>query len=132
MISASEIKNKALKKYSQYLQNLVAGISFERIVIPCDKKPSNDFKTWQMEKNDITASSKEERGYGYSIKWQTVNHKKLGRQGLPQEISFDTEEDLLKFIRKETEAQQFKKDIATLLTAFPLLTDWAKNSLTRS
>lgn len=126
MISASEIKNKALKKYSQYLQNLVAGISFERIVIPCDKKPSNDFKTWQMEKNDITASSKEERGYGYSIKWQTVNHKKLGRQGLPQEISFDTEEDLLKFIRKETEAQQFKKDIATLLTAFPLLTDWAK------
>lgn len=126
MISASEIKNKALKKYIQYLQNLVAGIPFERIVIPCDKKPSNDFEIWQMEQKDITASSKEKRGYGYSIKWQTVNHKKLGRQGLPLEISFDTEEDLLKFIRKETEVQQFKKDIATLLTAFPLLTDWAK------
>ena len=64
MISASEIKGKASKKYTQYLQNLVAGIPFKKIVIPCDKKPSNDFETWQMEQKDITASSKEKRGYG--------------------------------------------------------------------
>lgn len=62
MISASEIKNKALKKYSQYLQNLVAGISFERIVIPCDKKPSNDFKTWQMEKKTSRPLRKKNEG----------------------------------------------------------------------
>lgn len=126
MINASEIKNKAEKKYPKHLQHIVAGIPFERIVIPCDKTPSNDFSTFQKEIADLTAASKEKRGYGYTINWKTAKHKVLAKQGLPQEISFDTESDLLKFIRKESEVQQFRKDICELLTAFPILMEWAK------
>lgn len=126
MIKASEIKSKAEKRYFKYLQDLVAGTPFERIVIPCDKKPSDNFATYQLELKDIRNASKEKRGYGYSISWQTVKHKTLGTQDLPKEIAFDTEADLLKFIRKEAEVQQFRKDIGSILAAFPTLSDWAK------
>lgn len=126
MIKASEIKSKAEKRYPKYLQGIVEGIPFERIVIPCDKKPSGDFTAYQAELKDLCAASKEKRGYGYSISWQTVKHKVLGKQDFPKEIAFDTEADLLKFVRKEAEVQQFRKDIGSILTAFPTLTDWVK------
>ena len=71
MINASEIKNKAEKKYPKHLQHIVAGIPFEKIVIPCDKTPSNDFSTFQKEIADLTAASKEKRGYGYTINWNS-------------------------------------------------------------
>ncbi|EJW91975.1 hypothetical protein EVA_19929 [gut metagenome] len=126
MISPSEIKNKAEKIYLKYLRNIAAGIPFEKIVIPCDKKPSKDFEKYRKEHDELHASSREIRGYGYSVTWENVNHKTLGRQALPREIAFITESDLLKFVRKEKEVQQFKKDLIEILTAFPLLSDWAK------
>lgn len=126
MISPSEIKSKAEKLYPKYLQNIAAGIPFEKIVMPCDKRPSKDFEKYRKEHDELHAASREMRGYGYSVSWKNVNHKTLGRQALPQEIAFITESDLLKFVRKEKEVQQFRKDLDAILTAFPLLNDWTK------
>lgn len=126
MIHPNEITNKAEKEYLKYLQRIAAGIPFKRLVIPCDKKPSKDFDTYRKEYECLYAASKEVRGYGYSVKWETMQHKTLGRQDLPKEISFQTECDLLKFIHKEKEVRQFKKDLDTLLTAFPILAGWAE------
>lgn len=126
MIKAAEIRSKAENRYIRYLQDVASGADFERIVIPCNKKPSDDFAVYQAELNDITDNSKERRGYGYTVIWQTVRHKKLGEQDLPKEIAFDTEADFLKFIRKEAEARQFKHDVSSILSAFPVLAGWVK------
>lgn len=125
MIHPTEIKSKAERIYLKYLQHIAAGMPFERLVIPCGKKPSKDFDTYRKEYECLYAASKEVRGYGYSVKWETVKHQTLGRQDLPKEVAFLTESDLLKFLHKEKEVQQFKIDLNALLTSFPILADWA-------
>ena len=124
MIKATEILAKALKKYVHYLSSLANGVPFERIVIPCDKKPSADFKQYSLEYENIISQSKEAKGYGYTISWCTTNKKSIGQQDLPQEISFDTEVDYLKFLKKEKEVLQFKNNVCLILSSFPELMRW--------
>lgn len=124
MIKATEILAKALKKYAHYLSALANGVPFERIVIPCDKKPSVDFKQYRLEYENIISKSKETKGYGYTISWCTITKKSIGQQDLPQEISFDTEVDYLKFLKKEKEVLQFKNNVCLIVSSFPELMGW--------
>ena len=93
MITSAEIKKKALRKYTDYLRNVAAGITFQQIEIQCDKKASDTIAEYQKEYNDIRSLSKEVKGYGYSIEWKTVKNKMLGTQDFPSKIKFDTAED---------------------------------------
>lgn len=77
MITSAEIKKKALRKYTDYLRNVAAGITFQQIEIPCDKKASNTIAEYQKEYNDIRSLSKEVKGYGYSIEWKTIKTEYL-------------------------------------------------------
>ena len=49
MITSAEIKKKALRKYTDYLRNVAAGITFQQIEIPCDKKASDTIAEYQKE-----------------------------------------------------------------------------------
>ena len=124
MIKAAEILVKAQKKYGAYLSSLVNGEDFTRIVIPCDKKPSTDFALYNQEYKNLQSQSHEAKGYGYTITWCTVTKKSIGKQDLPQEISFDTELDYVKFLKKEKEVFQFKNDVDVIISSFPELKDW--------
>lgn len=124
MITANEIFRKVAKKYPFFLRSVVAGDSFVRMSIPCDKKPSKDLAEYDSELKNILSQSKEKKGFGYSILWQNVKSKTLGEQDLPKEIYFETEIDFLRFLRKESEVAQFRNDIDSILTTFPILKDW--------
>lgn len=124
MIRPEEILKKSNRLYSKYLQQVAAGQPFEKIILPCDKKPSKDFECYRREHDALHGGSKAVRGFGYAVTWETVNHKTLGRQALPQEIAFETETDLLRLLHKEREMQQFRKDLAALLAVFPQLQEW--------
>ncbi len=124
MITASEIKKKAEKRYIAHLSSVVRGEAFEKWVIACDKKPSEDLQAYQKEHDDIFAASKDVKGYGYQIEWQTVHKKSIGVQDIPALIYFESETDLLRFLRKETEVNQFRKDVARVLHLFPELKEW--------
>lgn len=124
MIKSTEILGKAKKKYARYLSSLADGERFERIVIPCDKKPSADFKQYTLECENIISHSKETKGYGYTISWCTITKKSIGRQDLPKEISFENEVDYLRFLKKEKEVRQFKDDVYLIISAFPELKEW--------
>lgn len=124
MIKATEILAKAQKKYAHYLSSLADGEPFERIVIPCDKKPSADLKQYTLEYENIISQSKEAKGYGYTISWCTITKKSIGKQDLPQEISFENEVDYLRFLKKEKEVLQFKNDVYLIVSSFPELKEW--------
>ena len=47
MITSAEIKKKALRKYTDYLRNVAAGITFQPIEIQCDKKASDTIAEYQ-------------------------------------------------------------------------------------
>lgn len=125
MISPNDIKAKAERKYFSFLQSVVQTIPFSRIVIPGDKTYNKasiaDFH------NDILSlanQSKEKKGFGFAIDYQTVKTKTIGMQSLPTIIYFDTEKDFLKFLGKEKEVDNFINDWQLIHSHFPELKDW--------
>jgi hypothetical protein len=124
MITPIEIKKKAANKYKAYLQSIVEGETFNPIVIVGDKKPNEDTVKFEEELRELISCSKEKKGYGYFIEYQTVKTKRHGTQGIPKSLSFQTELDYLKYIGEEKNTAKFKKDIASILSLFPELKDW--------
>jgi hypothetical protein len=125
MISPNDIKAKAERKYFSFLQSVVQAIPFSRIVIPSDKTYNKvsiaDFH------NDILSlanQSKEKKGFGFTIDYQTVKTKTIGMQSLPTIIYFDTEKDFLKFLGREKEVDNFINDWQLINSHFPELKDW--------
>lgn len=124
MITSAEIKKKALRKYTDYLHNVAAGITFQQIEIPCDKKASNTIAEYQKEYNDIRSLSKEVKGYGYSIEWKTIRNRILGTQDFPSKIKFETAEDFERFLQITKEVANFRKNVALINGRFPELQYW--------
>lgn len=124
MITPTEIKKKAENRYSAYLQSIVEGTSFFPFVIAGNKRPDDDTVRFEAELTDLMSHSKDKKGYGYTIEFQTVKTKLHGMQGIPTSISFQTESDYLKYIAKEKEASKFKDDLIKILAAFPELKEW--------
>lgn len=124
MITATEIKKKAERKYQDYLRSLVACNPFEPIVIICDKKPSASIAEYEKELKDIRSLSKEVKGYGYTIEWKKVNSKALGLQEFPDKVQFESSADFEHFLHKTNEVDCFRNNISTILTAFPMFQSW--------
>lgn len=124
MITPIEIKKKAANKYKTYLQSIVEGETFNPIVIVGDKKPNEDTAKFEEELRELISCSKEKKGYGYTIEYQTVKTKRHGIQDIPTSISFQSEFDYLKYINKEKDTAKFKKDITSILSSFRELKDW--------
>lgn len=125
MITPSEILEKAKRKYLDYLRSLLENKPFERIVVRGDKSYSkSSLAEFEAEIKGIRSKSKELKGHGYTLEFQTVKTKYLGAQDLPILIYFETALDFLKFIDKEKEASLFKSNCDTILEVFPELFDW--------
>lgn len=125
MISSGEIKVKAEKKYIAYLRSIVEEIPFARLTIPGNKNPPNSLQELQQVILDLVNNSKEKKGFGFTIDYQTIKTKGIiGTQSLPISIYFDSETDFLKYLGKEKEIKNFRTDLALILFQFPELKDW--------
>jgi len=125
MISSGEIKVKAEKKYIAYLRSIIEDIPFSRLTIPGNKNPPNSLQELQQEILDLVNNSKEKKGFGFTIDYQTIKTKGIiGTQSLPVSIYFDSETDLLKYLGKEKETKNFRTDLALILSQFSELKDW--------
>ena len=124
MITPNEIRSKAEKRYNDYLQSAIQGLPFTDIVIKGNKKPSTNFSDFDQELTKLIEHSKEKKGYGYTVKYQTIRKKNLGTQDIPTEISFDSETDFLKFLNKEKEVRKFRENCSLILSHFPELKEW--------
>ena len=124
MISPTEIRKKAEKKYLAFLQSVVEGKTFDPIVIVGNKKPNDVMVMFEKELTELMEHSKEKKGYGYTIEYQSVKTKKHGLQDIPTSICFLTEYDYLRFIGKEQTTANFRVDIGKGLFELPELKDW--------
>ena len=125
MISPNDIKTKAERKYFSFLQDVVQAIPFSRIVIPGDKTYNKTtIGDFQKEILALVNQSKEKRGFGFTIDYQTIKTKSIGTQSLPTIIYFDKEKDFLKFLGKEKEVDNFINDWRLIHSHFPELKDW--------
>lgn len=125
MITPQEIKSKTERRYTSYLQSLVEQKPFEKLVIRGDKSyTKSSLIDFEKEIQQIISQSKEKKGFGYTLEFQTVKTKSLGIQDLPVSIYFDTERDFLKFLGKEKDVDSFRTSIDTIIKAFPQLKEW--------
>ena len=124
MITPAEIKKKAENKYIAYLQSIVEESQFFPLVIVGNKKPNVDTAIFKKELEELIDNSKEKRGYGYTIEYQTVKTKQHGVQDIPMSISFQEEVDYTKFIHKEKETARFRNDLGKVVVSFPELKEW--------
>lgn len=124
MITPTEIKKKAENKYTTYLQSIAEGVAFQPIVIAGDKRPNNDTIKFEQELTELIKHSKEKKGYGYFVEYQTIKTKQHGEQDIPTTIRFQTEDDYLKYINKEKDTAKFRKDLSNITCSFPELKDW--------
>lgn len=125
MISPNEIKTKAKRKYTSFLQAIVQEIPFSRIIITGDKSYNKTtISDFQKEILALVNQSKEKKGFGYTLDYQTIKTKTIGTQQLPTSIYFDTEKDFLKFLDKEKEVVNFINDWQLIYSHFSDLKNW--------
>lgn len=125
MITPKEIRDKTEKKYLDFLSSLVEGLPFSKLVIRGDKSfTKSSLPEFEKEIQLINSQSKEKKGFGYTLEFQTVKTKYLGTQDLPTSIYFDTKKDFLKFLGKEKEVEQFNVNIGKIITEFEELKEW--------
>lgn len=125
MISPNEIKTKAERKYVSFLQFIVQEIPFSRIIISGDKTYNKTtISDFQKEILALVNQSKEKKGFGYTLDYQTIKTKIIGTQQLPTSIYFDTEKDFVKFLGKEKDVENFINNWQIINTNFPELKDW--------
>ena len=124
MITVAEIKKKAENFYPEYLGTIISGENTFPKVIRSNKFVSKDFIESGKQKAELIDQSKDRKGFGFSIKYRTINTKRDSRQDVIDEISFQSETDFLKFIRKESEAETFKRNARNILVQFPELAEW--------
>jgi len=132
MISPNDIKAKAERKYFSYLQAVVQAIPFSKVIIPGDKTyTKTSVADFEKEILALVNQSKEKKGFGYTIDYQTIKTKTIGTQSLPISIYFDTEKDFLKYLGREKEVEKFIIEWEIIVSTFTELKDWVIQNPTK-
>lgn len=130
MISVSEIKKKAEKKYHQVLLAALKNETIFPLELRANKSMPKDFKALQKQINNLTQSSKQITGFGYDVTQHTVKTRKHGIQNVPTAITFSSRQDFLKFIQKERQFSDYEQALNVVLGQLPQLEKWIEKHIT--
>lgn len=72
----------------------------------------------------LKAGSRLERGVGYELVWQEINHRQLGRNSIPVAAVVASEADALRMLGRGDDALRFDRLATATLAAFPSLRTW--------
>jgi hypothetical protein len=130
MITLEEIKKKAIRAYPLFLKSTLLGESFFPYTLRSDKSLSNDFVQMSKEISELMSGSKDRTAYGYKVQSRLVKTRSHGIQDIPELISFQEQDDYLRFIGKSTEFNAFLKNVKVIRDLMPSLNEWMiENSL---
>lgn len=124
MITASEIRNKAERKYYKVLQSSLNGGDCFPLVIRSNKSLSKDFVLMNKEIAEVFSASKDRKGFGYSVISEPVKTRQHGIQNIPKSITFEGLSDYLKFLDKEKEYRLMMKNYDIIKAELPQLNPW--------
>ena len=127
MIRPEEIRQKGLNLYAAWQVAWLSDEPFFPRLIPCDKSLHENTAVAAASIQQLRAGSKEVLGYGYSIEWQERNSRRHGRNRFPERILFETEDDFLRLIGKQTEFAAFTKAVGEIRERYPQLSPWIRS-----
>ena len=130
MITPTDIRTKAQKLWDsgRILQDAWAAGELFPWEIPF-RKPNASAQMEQFAQvrgwiTTLKQASVEAKGYGYRIGYREVQHRQLGTQLLPDTLSFDTRDDLLRFIQKKQAFPALYQTGLETAAEFPVLRAW--------
>lgn len=140
MVSPEEIKNKAARKYKEFLRydiDLLFGKpeeSFFPLTIRADTGNVNDeLLQRQKDLQSLIAKSKNKTGSGYALELETIQSRKNGEQTSISRIFFETKDDFLSFINENKSYKRFYNAIELIkgshLLSNEKICDWSKSHL---
>jgi hypothetical protein len=125
MITPKEIRQKAERKYLDFLRATVNGEPFFPLAIRFRKaRADDDYLALRDWVGELLAGSKRERGFGYTVELEERTLRRYGRQSLPVCITIDSEADYLRLIGKVAEFEQWQTAVSHTLAQFPELHGW--------
>lgn len=125
MIQPEDIRRKAENLYPKFLRAWLAGDkTFFPRVIPGNKKPAADLADAIHAVRTLREGAKERLGYGYTVEWRQINSRRYGRNQFPDRITFETQDDYLRFIGKRREFGRFAAAVEEIRRRYPALEDW--------
>lgn len=124
MITVTEIRKKAERLFPEVLKAALAEEPFFPRSIRADKSLSQDFAQMSKEIAAVMAHSKERKGYGYSVHYQSRKTRQHGYQDIPSDIVFESLADYLKFLQKENEYEAFLEEARKIEVNIPQLHYW--------
>jgi len=123
MITITDIRKKAEAHYRRWLTAIATGnTDYEPLIITRtgdQKKAEERYEAL----SEIINQSKEKAGWGYRVELEAPAPNSKNIQSRLRAIVFDTSADLLQFIEKTAELDQFQRDCA-LIAEVPQLTTW--------
>ncbi len=123
MITTTDIRRKAEAHYLQWLAAIAGGNpGYEPLVIRRTGDRIRAGERWEA-LSEIVRQSKEKTGFGYRVELEAPAPGSKNKQSRLRAIVFDTAPDLLQYIGKTAELEQFSRDCA-LIAGIPELAPW--------
>ena len=125
MISPERLRTKAENLYQEFLRHGWPEPRSFRATIPANRQlDASDHAGAIAAISSLRDGSKGVRGFGYTIEWREKRSHAFGRNAFPERIYFETQEDFLRFIGKQSEFLAFSSAVERLRLGFPELAGW--------
>lgn len=127
MITPGEIRNKLLRRYSDFLRAWLENETLLPLNLPVGKIP----ETWSVFREEVDAlmqKSKSHQRNGYRVETRDKNTRRFGRQQIPVLVWVDDELDFLILTGKTTEFEEFKVDCKLIRSRLPDLEHWLREN----
>jgi hypothetical protein len=130
MIQPEEIRRKAERLYPSFLKAwLEEDTTFFPRALPSNKQLKNGrVVDAAQEVQRLRDGSRDVLGYGYTVQWQERRSREFGLNLFPIRISFETQDDFLRFINKRSEFCLLQNAVRRLRAEFPSLVDWVRSN----
>jgi hypothetical protein len=119
MISPDEIRQKAERRYLDFLRSVLLEANFFPLDFPIGALPK-DF----LSLRDGIVKLNEGVKLGYQVEYESSKTRQYGEQPRPKRIYVTDENSFLKLIKKQGEFQAFQRDISLIRSRLPELETW--------
>ena len=130
MTSWQDIRRQAVRWYPDFLRAELSGAAFfPKPVRYAKLKPARiatRFDAIHQSLVELRQHSKEAQGHGYTVEWEEVNNRTIGRNRFPTAIYVADRPDYLSLLppKLQTHYQQFATAVPRVRGQFPQLESW--------
>lgn len=131
ILQPQNIRDKAQRKYSSFLEEWFDGKDSFPWSIPCGTSSLSGFDPVELKRQIrcLEENARKEEECGYDIVWDTRKFRIYGENRFPKNVVVKTAEDFLFLTKKTKEFHVIQQAAAKIMTVFPKLKGWLRNHL---